>query len=71
MPFRDDPRIDRLEALAAHLSWMREAAEVIAARQRGNLTRRDRDELERLREAHRQAMALLKELRKADDPHDR
>lgn len=63
MPFRDDPRIDRLETLAAYLSWMRQAAEIIAARQRGNLRRADRDELERLRAAHEAAVDILREMR--------
>lgn len=63
MAFRDDPRIDRLETLAAHLSHMREAMDILAARQRGNLKREDRAEVERHQAHWRAAVRLLKELR--------
>lgn len=63
MPFAADPRLARLEDIAAYLSEMRQAAEIIAARQRGNLRRADVAELERLRTAHDAAVALLREER--------
>lgn len=68
MPFRDDPRIDRLETLAARLSRMQQAAEIVFARQRGNLRRDDRDEIDEFRQAYTAALAMLTELRRDDPP---
>ena len=62
MPFRDDPRLDRLETLAARISRMQQAGRIVFARQRGNLKRADRDEIDEFDRAYADVLALLDEL---------
>lgn len=64
---RDDPRIARLEDIAAHLSAMREAVYVLRSRQRGNLRRADYAELARFDAAAAAALALVGAERKGGD----
>lgn len=61
--FRDDPRIDRLETLAALLSIQDDEAEEVFARQRGNLRREDRRAIERYRTLRERVLVLLREIR--------
>jgi hypothetical protein len=63
MPFRDDPRIDRLETLAARISRMHHSSKAVFQRQRGNLKREDRELIEDYQRAYADVLALLKELR--------
>lgn len=60
---RDDPRIDRLETLAALLSIQDDEAEEVFARQRGNFKREDRQAVARYRALRERALLLLREIR--------
>ncbi len=76
MPRRDDPRIDRIETLAARISRMYHAADDVFTRQRGNLRNEDRELLKEFYTAHQEFLRLLWEERQGvplqgdDDVHD-
>ncbi len=63
MPYTDDPRIARLETLAARISRMHHNAKAVFERQRGNLRREDRELIEDYARAYDGVLALLRELR--------
>lgn len=74
MPFRDDPRIDRLETLAARISRMFHAADDVFTRQRGNLRHEDRELLREFYGAYGDYLTWLRQERnrhmEPTDPHD-
>lgn len=66
MPFRDDPRIDRLETLAARISRMYHAADDVFTRQRGNLRHEDRALLREFYRAYADYLDWIRQARSGE-----